>query len=539
MREGRVRVLDASSKQAVRQTILEHSDTLRHIPGFIEALPGFVIDNGQIVREPGIVVYLAHKKPDSHTSRTEAAPRQLGPYRVTVMQADPYRQLLAYEDLRPIADALAEASTSTLTYEPIEGDPIDERFEVDRPVVCHVGPDAGWPTLCPFLAATEKTLSVAMYDFNADYIAKTFIETISGRDVKAVLTWDDSMTAPETAIRARLKVALKEELDGWIVKCGANHRFASAYHEKVAVRDSTAFWLSSGNWSLRSQPDIDPIANRKAAKGMYSKGNREWHVIVENARLSAVFERYIAHDRDGSREEAETGEDEAVLDRSPQERMPDLLVPIETVIGGFELAASIADPVEPALLPASARAFEVQPVLTPDNYLQRLIELIGSAQRSLYLQFAYINYSEAAEDEPFRDMLKLLADLSYRPGFDLRIILGSNGAADKIRKLAETGFNDKVFRIQGNVHNKGIIVDGTAVLISSTNWSGDGVLRNRDAGVIIYDAEVAGYYRNVFLSDWNDRASAFLRDDQPVLIATPGAETLAGMVRMSWRDYFG
>ncbi|WP_234818698.1 phospholipase D-like domain-containing protein [Sinorhizobium fredii] len=458
---------------------------------------------------------------------------------MTVIQADPYRQLLADEDLRPIADAVAEASTSALTYEPIAGDPIDERFEIDRPVVCHVGPDAGWPTLRPFLEATEKTLSVAMYDFNADYIAKTFIETISGRGVKAVLTWDDSMTTPETAIRARLKVALKEGLDGWIVKCGANYRFASAYHEKVAVRDSSAFWLSSGNWSLRSQPDIDPIANPTAAKGMYSKGNREWHVIVEDAQLSAVFERYIAHDRDGSKEEAEAGEDEAVLDRRPQERMPDLFVPIETVIGGFDLAASIADPVAPALLPTSARAFEVQPVLTPDNYLKRLVELIGSAQRSLYLQFAYINYSEAAKDEPFREMLKLLADISYRSGFDLRIILGSNGATDKIRKLAEIGFNDKVFRTQGNVHNKGIIVDGTTVLISSTNWSGDGVLRNRDAGVIIYDAEVAGFYRDVFLSDWNDRSNAFLAEDQPILIATPGAETPAGMVRVSWRDYFG
>lgn len=534
-----MRVLDADSKQAVRQTISEHKNTLTNIPGFIEALPGFVIDNGKIVREPGIVVYLAHNRPDSHILRTEAVPRQIGLYRVTVMQADPYRQLLANEDLRPIADALTEASTSALTYEPIADNPIDERFEVHRPIMCHVGPDAGWPTLRPFLEATEKTLSVAMYDFNADYIAKTFIETVSGKDVNAILTWDDSMTAPETAIRAKLKVALKEGLDGWIVKCGANYRFASAYHEKVAVRDSSAFWLSSGNWSLRSQPDIDPIANPKSAKGMYSKGNREWHVIVEDAKLSAVFERYITHDRDGSKEEAEAGDDEAVLDRRPQERMPDLFVPIETVIGGFDLATLIADPVRPALLPKRTRVFEVQPVLTPDNYLKRLLELIRSAQSSLFMQFAYINYSEAAKDEPFRDMLKLLADLSYRSGFDLRIILGSNGAADKIRKLAETGFNDKVFRTQGNVHNKGIIVDGTSVLISSTNWSGDGVLRNRDAGVIIYDSEVAGYYQDVFLSDWNDRSNTFLSEDQPVLIAAPGVETPAGMVRVSWRYYFG
>ena len=51
-------------------------------------------------------------------------------------------------------------------------------------MLCHVGPDAGWPVLRPFLEATKKTLSVAMYDFNADYIAKSFIETVRDKDLQ-------------------------------------------------------------------------------------------------------------------------------------------------------------------------------------------------------------------------------------------------------------------------------------------------------------------------------------------------------------------
>ena len=50
-------------------------------------------------------------------------------------------------------------------------------------------------------------------------------------------------------------------------------------------------------------------------------------------------------------------------------------------------------------------------------------------------------------------------------------------------------------------------------MVSSANWSGDGVLRNRDAGLIIQDKEIAGYYQDVFLADWENRASAFLEDD--------------------------
>ena len=128
--------------------------------------------------------------------------------------------------------------------------------------------------------------------------------------------------------------------------------------------------------------------------------------------------------------------------------------------------------------------------------------------------------------------------MTYKTGLDVRIILGSNGATDKIRVLAQAGFNENVFRTQANIHNKGIIVDGKVVLVSSANWSADGVLRNRDAGLIIRDEQIAGYYQQVFVDDWDNRAKAGLGDDPPVLVAEDGAVAPAGMVRMSWRDYF-
>jgi phosphatidylserine/phosphatidylglycerophosphate/cardiolipin synthase-like enzyme len=48
----------------------------------------------------------------------------------------------------------------------------------------------------------------------------------------------------------------------------------------------------------------------------------------------------------------------------------------------------------------------------------------------------------------------------------------------------------------------------TVVLVSSANWSGGGVVRHRDAGLIIHDEEIAGYYQRAFLDDWNNRAKA-------------------------------
>ncbi len=531
-----MRVFDKESRQAVQKVIDQNLAELAKIPGFVSAEPGFPIVEGSVLKEPAVIVFVAEKKAPNRLLAEERMPRQLGPYRVAVMQADALRQLAHSEALASVANAVT-ASASNLTYKVLAGNPIDKVFDVEQPVVCHVGPDAGWPTLAPFLEATKKTLSVAMYDFNADYIAASVINLVLKNQIDMKLTWDNGMTADETTIRKKLRTKLKGRLDGGIVQCGSGRRFASAYHEKVAVRDSKSFWLSSGNWSRQSQPDLDPIGDPADAKGMYSKGNREWHVIVEDEPLAKLYENYIEHDLKGSQDEAAEGDAGAVLSTTGAFRLPDVFVPIHAIVEHAVAAAAPAEPVAPAVLPDHGKPYKVRPLLTPDNYRERIVELMNSAKRSLYLQFAYVNYSTKNVDELFRDMLGALAELSYKPGLDVRIILGNNGAADKIRLLVEAGFNEKAFRTQSKIHNKGIIVDGKAVLVSSANWSADGVLRNRDAGLIIYDPQVAKYYQDIFVDDWENRATSYIDDDAPVTVAAEGEPTPPGMVRMSWRDY--
>jgi phosphatidylserine/phosphatidylglycerophosphate/cardiolipin synthase-like enzyme len=68
-------------------------------------------------------------------------------------------------------------------------------------------------------------------------------------------------------------------------------------------------------------------------------------------------------------------------------------------------------------------------------------------------------------------------------------------------------------KIQNNVHNKGIIVDGKAVVVSSQNWSTDGTLYNRDVGVIIYNKAAAQYFQKIFLHDWDHLAEQKSSDD--------------------------
>lgn len=54
------------------------------------------------------------------------------------------------------------------------------------------------------------------------------------------------------------------------------------------------------------------------------------------------------------------------------------------------------------------------------------------------------------------------------------------------------------------------MIDLKTVALGSHNWSPDGVLRNRDATLMIHDApDVAAYYEQVFLYDWDNLAGLF------------------------------
>ena len=524
-----MRKLEEATKSAISTVIAAHREKIEKITGFVGCEPGFRIVDGWVRREPAIIVYVERKRPVDELVREEVAQRSVGGYRIDIVQADPMRLLAANDETVGLSETLAAAAE--LTYAKRDGNPIDTRFTLTRPILCHVGPDAGWPVLKRFLEGTRDTLTAAMYDLNADYVAKVLIETVRDNDLKFVLTWDAGMTGDEPAIRTLLKDKLKTRMSAWLVKTGGGFRFDSAYHEKVAVQDSRAFWLSSGNWSKRSQPNIDPIAEPATAQGMYAKGNREWHIVVEDAPLAKLFEDYILYDREQSEEE-----DTALAEIMPP-AMPDLFVPIESL--GFDegLALAAVEPVAPKRLPAHGRPFTVQPVLCPDNYINRIDALIRTAESSLYLQYSYITYSDADRDKSFRDMLDYIGDLSHKRDFDLRIIVGNNNAEEKVRKLIEAGFNEKAIRVQANIHNKGIIIDGHTVLVSSANWSSAGCLRNRDAGLVIEDAEVARYYSDVFVNDWEQRARSDFGSARPTRIALAGEPTPVGMVRMRWDDY--
>ena len=53
------------------------------------------------------------------------------------------------------------------------------------------------------------------------------------------------------------------------------------------------------------------------------------------------------------------------------------------------------------------------------------------------------------------------------------------------------------------IHNKGVVVDGEKVLVSSVNWGPGGVLENREVGVIIHNHNISTFFNDSFTYDWS------------------------------------
>lgn len=368
------------------------------------------------------------------------------------------------------------------------------------PMICHVSPDAGWTQLQKFISGTKNHLKVSMYDFTSQHILNLFEAQLAGKPVQ--LTLDDpprnpsaNQTDPQTvkALQSKLGKNFSEtwalvrsspEADSWI--------FPTAYHIKVMVRDSQTIWLSSGNLNNSNQPEIDPIDNPKPDDQETARhSDRDWHVIIQSEALAKTFEAYLNNDFQIATQNA--------ANLSPAFKPPPNPTTPPTTIGTF----TFAEP-QPINAPVT-----ITPLLTPDPgvYQKAVLNLINAVKQSLYIQLQYIHPSSDPANAKFTELVDAVA-AKINAGLDVKIILSEfqtmKGGLDA---LQAAGINLDNVRIQNNVHNKGFVFDHKVVVVSSMNWSGEGVLSNRDAGVIIENSAAAQYYEKVFLDDWAHHAA--------------------------------
>lgn len=427
----------------------------------------------------------------------------------------------------------------TGAYEPLDPDRLLLVNEKMKATIC-VSPEAGWGELSDFLGGTRKSLTIGMYQFTAPHVFEAISKAVNGagrtlelvlhpipeppaksgtkaKDLKEV---DDVLKPLQKALKDRFKFS-------WATlnsKARPDGLWASAYHIKVAVRDGRAFWLSSGNWQSSNQPPFRMFATppEKVPAGFQAKYNREYHAIIENDKLAAAYETYLKRDRELT---AAQGEPKPFA-------LPDLFVEEFA-----EEAVAFAEPpqyFEPLRL---NRKIKVQPLLTPDNYVEHVLPLIRSAKKSVWFQNQYINFRGTGED--FKDFQLLVDALKKQidDGRDVRIICRDMMKQESVDILVALGFPREVMRFQGACHNKTILVDGKVALFGSHNWSNEGVTTNRDASLIFFDQEIAEYLSEIYDYDWNRRATA--KPTPPrVRVAKPGQKPPPGFQRVPFSAVF-
>jgi hypothetical protein len=517
--------------RALDQVIQQHLDELKK-PGVLSLRPGYQVAGGWPTKKPAIVVTVDHKRDD--LSPQDRLPETIAGYSVDVREATPLQRLRATnptlyasvaasaspeleqptfaferdvsgQSLAPLAAAVAMLRSppkQQLRYVPPAGASLKAVTD-EMTIICHASPDAGWPMLKDFLAGATDTLTVGMYDFTAPHISDAVQSAMKKRGTTLNLVLDHPPGKPnreqtDDQTVDDLTSALGERLHfAWALERAdpkvATWIFPSAYHIKVAVRDSASFWLSSGNWNSTNQPDIDPLTDPVAAAPVVKNSDRDWHVIVDHAGLAELFEKYLLNDLSvASQNQAGSTEMAAAMTALAQLAEPEII-----------MAARVP---QQYFAPKTIKAkMKVQPVLSPDNYVDLVLALVSSAQKSFYMQTQYVNYSDKPGDAKFAALVAALVK-KINDGLDVRLIMSQYETADKLELLQGAGIDLSRVRIQANVHNKGIVVDSQVVAVGSQNWSGDGVLRNRDATLIIYNEDAAQYWEEIFIHDWTKMA---------------------------------
>lgn len=472
-------------------------------PEVIDVRLGYRFKRGWITDERVIVVETKEKLslPELRKQGMQLLPQTIGGLGVDVRTA-------------PLTAQLAEAGVDVdrLLELPRPGaycPPSDVSLErvKERMKACfHASPDAGFENLKAFLGRVTDHMTATMYEWEADHITQEIVSAISPGDRRLKMVVQQAGTQGTVTKVAR---ELGNRFQYVWASVGSGKIVPKAYHIKVASRDGEEFWLSSGNWKDSNQPNISPAADGDTRITPLRTYNRDWHAVIANKKLAVMFQKFIEWDF----EEAQR----LPVEEGLAAALPDVFVPDQSV--GEELerrgAGRYFKPLE------LDRVLDVEPLLTPDKdnhghriFMAAATELVRTATRTIYVQNQSFDYLVENASQ-FENFFTTLAD-KQRSGVEVRIIFrdkrefgASNGPGQQelLERLKEVGLDTDYIKVQMRCHTKAIMVDSSSVMLGSQNLTNTGALYNRDASLLVRDEEVAKYYEEIFLYDWETLAT--------------------------------
>jgi cardiolipin synthase len=254
-------------------------------------------------------------------------------------------------------------------------------------------------------------------------------------------------------------------------------------HAKYLVIDGERLFISTENFGVHGYP---PPGYR---------GNRGWGALIEDPGVAGYFRDVFSADIHGG----------DVVPYAPASRQTSIpsLYPYQVQFPSLQVTG-----------------VRVTPILSPDTS-REVLSLLARAGERIEIEQASIRNTSGDQLDPF---LSAAVNASRRK-VAVRILLDgsryndegpadNNEMVDLVNALARreglpisARIMDPVPANLEAIHTKGVVVDGRFVLISSINWNGNSPNFNREAGVILENPALGGYFSSVFEEDWN-RAGA-------------------------------
>src|SRR5262245_44822374 len=397
--------------------------------------------------------------------------------------------------------------------------------DVDQEIIAYCSPDSTYAATKRLFDNAKKTILIGIYDFSASYMTELLLDALK-RGVKIKLMLD---------IDSKDEQKLFDELndagvDGVPAPSCASHRvhFFASSHEKVIVVDGEWCLVQSGNYSENSIPlNVKDGGDRNH----FRTGNRDTGLAIRSKKLSKFFTTILDSDMaleiNGPEALAQVAKaaNAFLVERAPT-KVPDKLFPSKS----FKLSSSL----------------RIQPVLSPDNYMDVIPDKLRAARKSILIEQQYIRGAQ----DGISGLLAAIKEAREAAGkLDIRIILGKIFSKKDLPKEQENldllkqeyglvlGKNIRYIDTSRFVHchNKMVLVDGIGVLTSSQNWSNSAVTKNREAGVWLSHKGICGYFTDIVE---NDGKTALKTPAAPAEdVVQPEALRAGGYVRVVPADY--
>jgi phosphatidylserine/phosphatidylglycerophosphate/cardiolipin synthase-like enzyme len=363
--------------------------------------------------------------------------------------------------------------------------------------IAYSSPDSTYAVTKKKFDDAKKSILIGIYDFTATYISELLLQAMR-RGVKVSLMLDLDNRNGETELYQNLVDHGCEGVPSPSCATQNDAAYFASSHEKVIVIDDEWVLVQSGNYSDNSIPlnEMDPPKPDDLIPG-----NRDMGVAVKSKELADFFTKILRSDMNLELSGAPAAQalSESMLGQA---------------VAVFEAAPSLPPDDLFASKPFTPEAaVTVQPILSPDNYMLEIPKWLRSAKTSICIEQQYIR----GDQDKIGECMKAIVDArDNNPNLQIKIILAKpfpgkrfDKEAQKIKDLnklygVKVGPQVRILSPKHFVHchNKLIIVDDKAVLISSQNWSDAALVKNREAGLLLQYPEMARHYRSIFDSDW-------------------------------------